>query len=81
VTAMTVFCGRFLTPVLIRSGADYLRFEGKDKGAKRVVATLICDADVESIAAGSWERAGVMETSSRRTLRGLREPSQRQFSV
>jgi hypothetical protein len=32
-----------------------LRFEGKDKGTKRVVAELICDSDFEPIAVGSWE--------------------------
>jgi hypothetical protein len=59
-TIVTVIYGRFLTPVLIRSGAGYLRFEGKDQGAKRVVAKLICDSDFEPIAvgrgSGQWRR-------------------------
>ena len=32
------------------------------------------------LSTGSWERTRIMETSSRRTLRGPRESSQRQFS-
>jgi hypothetical protein len=32
-----------------------LRFEGKDKGTKRVVVELICDSHLEPIAVGSWE--------------------------
>ena len=42
---------------------------------------IYCDSDFESISTGSWERARVMETSSRRTLRGLSRSSQRQFSA
>jgi hypothetical protein len=51
------------------------------EGARRISADIICDFGFEPIATGSWEAARVMETPSRRTLRGAREPSQRQFSV
>ena len=51
------------------------------EGARRISADIICDLDFEPIPTGSWEAARVMETPSRRTLRGAREPSQRQFSV
>jgi hypothetical protein len=59
----------------------YLYFTGMSEGARRISADLTCDSDFEPIAAGGWERAGVMETSSRRMLRGPREPSQRRFSI
>jgi hypothetical protein len=62
-----------------RSG--YLYFKGMSEGARRTSADLTCDSDFEPIAAGGWERAGVMEMSSRRMLRGPREPSQRRFSI
>ncbi len=39
--------------VTIRSGASDLRFQGKDEGAKWVVAKLICDPDLVPIAVGS----------------------------
>src|SRR5215207_1000332 len=71
----------FLALVLIRSGVGHLCFTGMSEGARRMVGELICDSDLELIAVGSWERVRVMEAPSRMTLRGPREPSQRQFSV
>jgi hypothetical protein len=58
------------------SGGDYWRFEGRNEGAKRVVAKFIPDSNLEPIAVGSWERVWVVETSSRRTLRGPSRSSQ-----
>jgi len=51
------------------------------EGARRISADIICDFGFEPIATGSWEAARVMETPSRRTLRGLSSSSQRQFSA
>ena len=64
--------GLDLTPVLIRSGAGYLRVEGKGEGAKRAVAKRISDSDLEPTAIGSWESVRVREASSRTMLRGPR---------
>ena len=72
----------FLTPPAFSgAGVDPLRsglsaIYRYERRGKKIIAYLTCDPDFEPIAAGSWERVGVMETSSRRTLRGPRGSSQ-----
>src|SRR5215204_7118018 len=76
-----------VTPLVFASaGVDPLRswvaaLYRYERRVRRIGADLICHSDFEPISTGSWERARVMETSSRRTLRGLSKSSQRQLSV
>ena len=51
--------------LILLSKVGYLHFTGMSEGATRIVADLTDDSDFEPIAAGSWERARVMETASR----------------
>ncbi len=49
-----------------------MHFTGMSEGVRTISADITCDSDFEPIAAaGSWERARVMEASSEDTARAL----------
>ena len=73
-TLVTVVCEPCLTPVSIRSGAVYLRIEGRDEGTKRVFAKLICDSDLVPSAGRSWRRIRVVQTCIGYRCEGLLGP-------